>query len=1570
MWNDLTMKERADLIKQGVALGYKDIDAIRSNYHTFSKGSTVYTDSNPYYNRLPDSKKKEWRSLSARRQQFLKLMQQYAPQLYNDSQLRNVMEYIAFNEGRWGNTGISKQGARGYFQLMPDTISTARRSAGKNYNVNNPADDFAMTQITAQNSMKYIQKLWQNPEFRRKAEEKGYTPYDLLMSSWLAGPTGMKNNILKGTNPKDAYGTSINNYVGNTDSQPDAKTMVINTGIEGKPVVITSSPEVEEAIRQNNIPNDVTVSDVPIQQDQDVSNTYLLDQYNRILGDNEALRGQYEELSEQERQLKERYEEVLKEQEEEDQARYLRSLLNVGRTTPIMQVPALGTISTQSAGSINDPYSNNNILAQQMYGTKMGNMRNGSFGKYFFNNPEERTPVVVNYNPYSPLQGGFAYGGNVHRFDKGDTVIVRPPLQAAQNQFAVPEYHYYDNWDPEQFYPTTKIGNAIYDNFDANAPAEPIQSYPNIGEVNPVYQNPTVKGEPVKILHRVQNNDQQAVAQYQDGELGIVNLPDNYWQRYLPEVVVPGRMQQLQGVIDQANEGKTIFEQQQDMEDAFRYQDEAKRAQQDSFYNPRAILDNTSRIPVIGALPAMSEYAYGMLKGGPEGQYWKDRASGAAEEQLLPIGLIAANSNPVTAAMADSALLGTSLYDIDRKGLNEENGLGLAMGLMGPVGRGTSILRANPAVSQAVADIKDNTVKAAQVAKGYLQEVPHQAHNLRDKANFLYRVYTGNEMAALNQRRWDTINKVNEARSKRIDEAHDKVKEARSRLQAVYRAQRRANWDNPGIPEKKQIKGVSVPNKPQMPNFPAMGRDNIENYFEKAGVPKEQAKEWAAKYDEGKKEFIDHVTGEVPIEGYDPVKGNAVTTGNVSITDLETGKTNMFYLDPKQLERPGKEIASQEQGYRPEHHYYWDSVPYVKTETRVVSKGASARLNPTLPKEYQEALQKNMDYVTKDPEMLPGSKAFGSTTNIVEGNIYHGSHDIDVIMTAEQARNNKHFGDFQIHIKNNDNPSIVETYKWYHPNAGKDGIDVNIINEDKGMAYGQRAHEIYAQLFPKEYREYMREKIKGLKEGEMVGTDIKLNKSAQELLDAYNPVEKGIIDTLASSKDKHTMRAYYYLNYGKVKDVQNALTKYINYLMGGGYKPVRVPLSEFADADVNAVFIDELGLKGINKEQFIHDPERMQLLLDYAVYDKMFLGRGVTERPEAPVWRQLLEWYEDTTNGTANGVGNNAVLGGDSGHGSLYATIIPRRMKEVTGSTPKQVWESAKEISDFYGEPLSIEDINKIQDIAASAGIDVGTPNSFKDVLDATRNKRGKAYKDFISKLAEEFDIPMIVGSDYGHAPYVSILEDQTGDAIKQVFLNRMDRPQTVASREARAAGAITDGSTSPITGALHDMKNTIDQRLHEREQRRSQDVLGIEQGPSEYDALVRREATAQKKYNEAYGKEAALYNDPNLRHDKLMDKYNNTIDAYIRRLYDIKRTMKKIVRIGRKTLIGLGAAGLGTAIYTKSKEAQERREQYIKQHPERVRRVTQNAGSSRIGITLPEVQRVGKRHKTKRTSK
>ena len=78
MWNDLTMRERADLIRQGVALGYKDIDSIRNNYHSFGGGSTLnssYQDPNPYYNRLDDKHKKEWRSLSAQRQKFNQMLQ-------------------------------------------------------------------------------------------------------------------------------------------------------------------------------------------------------------------------------------------------------------------------------------------------------------------------------------------------------------------------------------------------------------------------------------------------------------------------------------------------------------------------------------------------------------------------------------------------------------------------------------------------------------------------------------------------------------------------------------------------------------------------------------------------------------------------------------------------------------------------------------------------------------------------------------------------------------------------------------------------------------------------------------------------------------------------------------------------------------------------------------------------------------------------------------------------------------------------------------------------------------------------------------------------------------------------------------------------------------------------------------------------------------------------------------------------------------------------------------------------------------------------------------------------------
>jgi hypothetical protein len=62
---------------------------------------------------------------------------------------------------------------------------------------------------------------------------------------------------------------------------------------------------------------------------------------------------------------------------------------------------------------------------------------------------------------------------------------------------------------------------------------------------------------------------------------------------------------------------------------------------------------------------------------------------------MLPVGLIAANTNPVTAAMADSALLGSSIYDIDRNGFDEENGIGLALGMIGPSVRGIQVVKNN-----------------------------------------------------------------------------------------------------------------------------------------------------------------------------------------------------------------------------------------------------------------------------------------------------------------------------------------------------------------------------------------------------------------------------------------------------------------------------------------------------------------------------------------------------------------------------------------------------------------------------------------------------------------------------------------------------------------------------------------------------------------------------------------------------------------------------------------------------------------------------------------------------------
>lgn len=411
MWNDLTMRERADLIRQGVALGYKDIDSIRNNYHSFGGGSTLnssYQDPNPYYNRLDDKHKKEWRSLSAQRQKFNQMLQQYSPQIYNDPQLRNTMEFIAFNEGRWVRPiNVPKSGATGYFQLTPPTIRTYNQAHNTNYSTKDPAQDFAMMQYTVQTSMDNINKLLKDPTFRRKAQELGWDQYDLLKASWLLGPTGMKNHVLdpKRYNPKDEYGSSASSYVKNKNSTGD-NVMVVNRGVEQPPAILITPEDVRRQLEEEQNPP-VQTNQNEVQPTEPVSDTLLQDQYERLVQENA-------ELSQADQEMKEKWNQMMENVQTEQERQNIVSMINTlgwQKAQPI--TPIQGQITND------ERVYNNPVLAAQMYNRRNNRISNGSFGKYFFNGQEDNTPMILGYNPYSPVM---AFGGAVHRYDYAGTV--------------------------------------------------------------------------------------------------------------------------------------------------------------------------------------------------------------------------------------------------------------------------------------------------------------------------------------------------------------------------------------------------------------------------------------------------------------------------------------------------------------------------------------------------------------------------------------------------------------------------------------------------------------------------------------------------------------------------------------------------------------------------------------------------------------------------------------------------------------------------------------------------------------------------------------------------------------------------------------------------------------------------------------------------------------------------------------------------------------------------------------------------------------------------------------------
>lgn len=655
------------------------------------------------------------------------------------------------------------------------------------------------------------------------------------------------------------------------------------------------------------------------------------------------------------------------------------------------------------------------------------------------------------------------------------------------------------------------------------------------------------------------------------------------------------------------------------------------------------------------------------------------------------------------------------------------------------------------------------------------------------------------------------------------------------------------------------------------PNIGKMSEQNMLKYLQKQGVSNPE--EFRLSYDP--------ITGTFrksydtySFVGFDP--NRFVHTGEITMRDLRTGIPSRFTIN---IGNPSRIHSSKVISYNPSGPNPYAREVIEETSPEIIPSNLSLKV----PKEYTDFLSQNSDYVTNT--LLPGSKIFGSTSNITRGNLAHGSHDLDVIMTEAGMKRNPNF-------KNFTELRQGATWQWHYPNSSSP-IDINIIREKNGKAYGQLAHELYSQLFPARYRSYM---------GTRTSVDVEqpLNISAQELLDAYDPVVKGITDAFASNKSKHVGRSIYYLHYGNIDDVEKGFYNYANYILGGRYKPTEIPLSEFSNPQTNSEIIDQLGLKGINKESFINDPRRMKLLFDYSIFDKSFVGRGVPDSKN--FLKSLTYWYPTNNGGSAMGVGLNTVLGGNSGYGSVYGIIQPNRMLQITEKTPKGVLKQIQSTSSEL--PLSSSDVDKINKLINKHNLDINSNGitTFRDLLEKTSSKEGNNYKEFLSDLAQEFNIPYITSSHYGNAPYASLLEDQPYENVVQLIPHSLDRPVPASFRDGIAF--TSEKSIDPA------MQSFLDD-IHKVRRRQ---LLGVssKENPDSYSRGMR--ALAKEKSDKKYGELKDL-------EDKFLNirmKVNTRNDNWINNIYQKKyKYDKRLNRLSNlNNILGVGTAG-GTIVGT-----------------------------------------------------
>lgn len=498
--------------------------------------------------------------------------------------------------------------------------------------------------------------------------------------------------------------------------------------------------------------------------------------------------------------------------------------------------------------------------------------------------------------------------------------------------------------------------------------------------------------------------------------------------------------------------------------------------------------------------------------------------------------------------------------------------------------------------------------------------------------------------------------------------------------------------------------------------------------------PEEVRKTWDRLHPQGKYSWqkkenpvtIEDINGRptavVHLGGYDP-KG-VVTTGDFAIPDFQTGTLVTGRLDiqggvsGKKVTQFGEEIAG-------------------SGEPRTVTG-----MTP-----LQDVLQDNYRYVQQE---LPGFQGFGSSIGVMDGSLSHITHDIDGFMTREafDAARKVH-PDIQFYNGNETAAYFIKPETYGRSMDGANKIDINVIDVDQSTGLGnQRATELFRQFFPREYRQSVINTATRTNDTSRVpivhldGTPF----TNQELLDAYDPLTKTIMDSMESSKPKHVGRMMEYLAGPHPEKVHEAIQKTFDE-MAQTHTGVTLPKIKFGTPEENAAALQEIGFTG-DIGTISQDPEKMQ-----NVFDMWYMGEsgmfsrsanagdmGETGGTVQKLFRNFTDWNAGDAGSGSGGHGAGAYLNTVYGNAqsvigrSVYGVITPKMVGLREGMTPQEVISTLRQQAGWSDELVTPENLDKI--------VQALRDNGLKQAADAVEHRAnsymiGKKHITFNELLSE-----------------------------------------------------------------------------------------------------------------------------------------------------------------------------------------------------------------------------------------